>query len=142
MFRAIVSSRFGRVFRGARENPTRMATLGFDIFRFQRVGYAIAGAVAGLAGFLLANATEFVSPAYMSWQRSGELIIMVLFGGIGSLHGAIIGAAAYLLVEEILGGITEQWKLIFGPLLVLVVLFARGGLLGLAGAIRGRLGRG
>jgi branched-chain amino acid transport system permease protein len=70
------------------------------------------------------------------------LIIMVLFGGIGSLHGAIIGAAAYLLVEEVLGGITEQWKLIFGPLLVLVVLFARGGLLGLAHAIRGRLDRG
>jgi len=142
MFRAIVYSRFGRVFRGARENPTRMATLGFDVFRFQRVGYVIAGAIGGLAGFLLANATEFVSPAYMSWQRSGELIIMVLFGGIGGLHGAIVGAAGYLLIEEILGGITEQWKLIFGPLLVLVVLFARGGLLGLAGAMRGRLGRG
>jgi branched-chain amino acid transport system permease protein len=142
MFRAIVYSRFGRVFRGARENPTRMATLGFDVFRFQRVGYVIAGAVGGLSGFLLANATEFVSPAYMSWQRSGELIIMVLFGGIGSLHGAIIGAAAYLLIEEVLGGFTEQWKLIFGPLLVLVVLFARGGLLGLANTIRGRLGRG
>jgi len=142
LFRAIVYSRFGRVFRGARENPTRIATLGFDVFRFQRVGYVIAGAIAGLSGFLLANATEFVSPAYMSWQRSGELIIMVLFGGIGSLHGAIIGAAAYLLVEEVLGGITEQWKLIFGPLLVLVVLFARGGLLGLAHAIGGRLDRG
>ena len=142
LLRAILYSRFGRVFRGARENPTRMATLGFDVFRFQRVGYVIAGAVGGLSGFLLANATEFVSPAYMSWQRSGDLIIMVLFGGIGSLHGAIIGAAAYLLIEEILGGITEQWKLIFGPLLVIVVLFARGGLLGIAGTIRGRLGRG
>jgi branched-chain amino acid transport system permease protein len=142
MFRAIVFSRFGRVFRGARENPTRMATLGFDVFRFQRVGYVIAGAVGGLSGFLLANAAEFVSPAYMSWQRSGELIIMVLFGGIGSLHGAIIGAAAYLLIEEVLGGITEQWKLIFGPLLVIVVLFARGGLLGLAQTIRGGPGRG
>jgi branched-chain amino acid transport system permease protein len=142
LFRAILYSRFGRVFRGARDNPTRMATLGFDVFRFQRVGYVIAGAVGGLSGFLLANATEFVSPAYMSWQRSGELIIMVLFGGIGSLHGAIIGAAAYLLIEQILGGITEQWKLIFGPLLVIVVLFARGGLLGIVGTIRGRLGRG
>ncbi len=71
LFRAIVYSRFGRVFRGARENPTRMSTLGFDVFRFQRVGYVIAGAVGGLSGFLLANATEFVSPAFMSWQRSG-----------------------------------------------------------------------
>jgi branched-chain amino acid transport system permease protein len=141
LFRAIVYSRFGRVFRGARENPTRMSTLGFDVFRFQRVGYVIAGAVGGLSGFLLANATEFVSPAFMSWQRSGELIIMILLGGLGTLHGAIIGAAAYLLIEEALGGITEQWKLIFGPLLVLIVLFARGGLLGLADKIRGRVGR-
>src|SRR6185436_8497518 len=141
VFRAVVYSRFGRVFRGARENPTRMSALGFDVFRFQRVGYVIAGAVGGLSGFMLANATEFVSPAYMSWQRSGELIIMILLGGLGTLHGAIIGAAAYLLIEEALGGITEQWKLIFGPLLVLIVLFARGGLLGLADKVRGRLSR-
>ena len=101
----------------------------------------ISGAVGGLSGFLLANATEFVSPAYMSWQRSGELIIMILLGGLGTLHGAIIGAAACVLIEEALSGITEQWKLIFGPLLVLIVLFARGGLLGLADRIRGKLGR-
>ena len=125
--RALVASRFGRVFRGARENPTRMATIGFDVFRYQLVAYVIAGALGGLAGFLLANATEFVSPAYMSWQRSGELIIMVLFGGIGTLHGAIVGAAAFLLLEDVLGGVTENWKMIFGPMLVLVVLFARGG---------------
>ena len=90
----------------------------------QLVAYVIAGALGGLAGFLLGNATEFVSPAYMSWQRSGELIIMVIFGGIGTLNGAIIGAAAFLLIEEWLSGLTEHWKVIFGPLLVLVVLFA------------------
>ena len=110
-------------------------------FAFSALGW-IAGAVGGRSGFLLANATEFVSPAYMSWQRSGELIIMILLGGLGTLHGAIVGAAAYLLIEETLGGITEQWKLIFGPLLVLIVLFARGGLLGLVDRIRGRPGRG
>ncbi len=140
--RAIVASRFGRVFRGARDNPTRMATIGYDVFRYQRVAYVIAGCLGGLAGFLLANATEFVSPSFMSWQRSGELIIMVLFGGIGTLHGAIVGAAAFLLLEDMLGGITENWKLIFGPMLVLIVLFARGGLLGLAQSIRGGFGRG
>ena len=134
--RSLVASRFGRVFRGSRENPTRMATIGFDTFRFQLAGYVIAGTIAGLSGFLLANATEFVSPAYMSWQRSGELIIMVMFGGIGTLHGAIIGAAAYLLSEEWLAGVTEQWKLIFGPLLVVVVLFARGGLLGILDRVK------
>jgi branched-chain amino acid transport system permease protein len=140
--RSVVYSRFGRVFRGARENPTRMATIGFDVFRYQRVAYVIAGCIGGLAGFLLANATEFVSPAYMSWQRSGELIIMVLFGGLGTLHGAIVGAAAFLLLEDVLGGLTENWKLIFGPMLVLIVLFARGGLIGLAQSIKERLSRG
>ncbi|HET7022999.1 MAG TPA: branched-chain amino acid ABC transporter permease [Xanthobacteraceae bacterium] len=140
--RALVGSRFGRVVRGAKENPVRVATLGFDVYRFQLATYVIAGALAGLAGFLLANATEFVSPAYMSWQRSGELIVMVLLGGLGSLDGAIIGAAAYLLTEEWLSGVTEHWKVIFGPVLVLIVLFARGGLLGLAKALMRRLGRG
>ena len=119
-----------------------MTALGFAVYRFQLAAYVIAGTLSGLAGFLLANATEFVSPAYMSWQRSGELIIMVLLGGIGTLHGAIVGAAAFLLLEEWLAGLTEHWKLIFGPLLVLVVLFGRGGLLGLGAALRRRLSRG
>src|SRR5436189_4169698 len=128
--RALVASRFGRVVRGAKENPIRVSTLGFDVYRFQLATYVIAGALAGLSGFLLANAAEFVSPAYMSWQRSGELIVMVLLGGLGSLHGAIVGAAAYLFLEEWLSGFTENWKVIFGPMLVLVVLFAQGGLMG------------
>jgi branched-chain amino acid transport system permease protein len=139
--RVLVGSRFGRVFRGAKENPVRMETIGFDVYRFQLTGYVIAGALAGLSGFLLANATEFVSPAYMSWQRSGELIIMVVLGGLGSLHGAIVGTAAYLLLEESLSGFTENWKVIFGPLLVLVVLFARGGLLGAWSELARRLVR-
>jgi branched-chain amino acid transport system permease protein len=140
--RVLIGSRFGRVFRGAKENAVRMETLGFDVHRFQLTGYVIAGSLAGLAGFLLANATEFVSPAYMSWQRSGELIVMVILGGLGSLHGAILGTAAYLFLEEWLSGFTENWKVIFGPILVLVVLFARGGLLGAWAEIRQRLRRG
>jgi branched-chain amino acid transport system permease protein len=140
--RALVASRFGRVLRGAKENPVRMATIGFNVYRFQLAAYVIAGALAGLSGFLLANATEFVSPAYMSWQRSGELIVMVLLGGLGSLNGAIIGTAAYLLTEEWLAGFTENWKVIFGPMLVLVVLFARGGLLGVWTELVRRFGRG
>jgi branched-chain amino acid transport system permease protein len=140
--RALVASRFGRVLRGAKENPVRIGTIGFDVYRFQLVGYVIAGTLAGLSGFLLANATEFVSPAYMSWQRSGELIVMVLLGGLGTLNGAIIGTAAYLLTEEWLSGYTENWKVIFGPVLVIVVLFARGGLIGLATQLVRRHGRG
>ena len=134
--RALVGSRFGRVYRGARENPLRVSTVGFEVYRYQLVAYVIAGALGGLSGFLLGNATDFVSPAYMSWQRSGELLIMVIFGGIGTLNGAIVGAAAFLLVEEWLSGITEHWKVIFGPLLVLVAVFAPGGLLGLAARLR------
>ncbi|HZD61269.1 MAG TPA: branched-chain amino acid ABC transporter permease [Xanthobacteraceae bacterium] len=139
--RALVGSRFGRVLRGAKENPVRMAAMGFDVYRFQLATYVIAGMLEGLSGFLLANASEFVSPAYMSWQRSGELIVMVLLGGLGSLNGAIIGTAAYLLTEEWLSGFTEDWKVIFGPVLVLVVLFARGGLIGVTAELWRRFGR-
>ena len=128
--RSLVGSRFGRVLRGAQQNPTRMATIGFKVRRFQLVAYVISGAFGGLSGFLLANSAEFVSPAYMSWQRSGELIVMVILGGLGTLSGAMIGTAIYLFAEEWLSGITENWKVIFGPLLVLVVLFARGGIVG------------
>jgi branched-chain amino acid transport system permease protein len=129
---AAVESRFGRVLRGTKENPNRIAAIGFDVKRFQLAAYVIAGAIGGLSGFLLANSTEFVSPAYMSWQRSGELIVMVILGGAGTLHGAIIGASAYLLAEELLSGLTENWKVLFGPLLVLIVLSGSGGLTALA----------
>jgi len=139
--RSIVASRFGRALRGTKENPTRMATIGFKVFRFQLTAYVIAGMMAGLAGFLLANATNFVSPAYMSWQRSGELLIMIILGGTGRLIGAIIGSAVFLILEEWLAGITEHWKMIFGPLLVLAVLFVPGGLIGIGNRLFGRAER-
>ncbi|WP_052955079.1 branched-chain amino acid ABC transporter permease [Microvirga vignae] len=145
--RAVVASRFGRVLRGTRENTIRMQAIGFQPFRYQLVAYVLSGMMAGLAGFLLANQAEFVSPAFMTWQRSGELIFMVVLGGLGSLHGAVIGAAAFLLLEEFLPEIlhavsfflsddirsrlAENWKMVFGPLLILIVLFARGGIMGL-----------
>jgi branched-chain amino acid transport system permease protein len=93
--------------------------------------------MAGLSGFLLANQTDFVSPAFMSWQRSGELIFMVVLGGVGSLYGAIVGAIALLAVEDVLSGLTQNWKAIFGPLIVLFVLFTRGGIAGLMAKLRG-----
>lgn len=152
--RSIVSSRFGRTLRGTRENAVRMEAIGFQPFRYQLAAYVISGMMAGLAGCLLANQAEFVSPSFMTWQRSGELIFMVVLGGLGSLHGAIIGAAAFLLLEEFLPEIlhmtsfflsddmsarlSENWKMVFGPLLILIVLFARGGIMGLVK--RGRHG--
>jgi branched-chain amino acid transport system permease protein len=146
--RAIVNSRFGRVLQGAKQNPQRLQAIGFNPYPYQLAAYVISGMIAGLAGFLLANLTEFVSPAYMSWQRSGELLIMVILGGVGSLHGAIIGAGAFLLLEEWLPSLlrmirpafAEHWKVVFGPLLVLVVLFMKGGIMGLMDRLGGRRG--
>ena len=129
--RAVVRSRFGRVLRGAKDNETRMAAIGFNPYPFRLTAYAISGMMAGLAGFLLAEQSEFVSPAFMTWQRSGDLIIMVMLGGMASLDGAILGAVFVVLTEEVLSGFTEHWRVIFGPFLILVVLFARGGLLGM-----------
>jgi branched-chain amino acid transport system permease protein len=129
--RALLASRFGRVLRAAKENPLRAQAVGFNPYPYRLLAYVIAGAIGGLAGVLLANATEFVSPAYISWQRSGELLFMVILGGAGSLHGAILGALAYVVLEEQLAALTEHWRLIFGPLLILSVLFLRGGLAGL-----------
>lgn len=129
--RALIASRFGRVLRGIRDNPVRMQAIGFSPYRYQLTAYVIAGLIAAVAGWLLANQSGFVSPAYVGWQRSGDLIFMVVLGGLGSLSGAIIGAAAFTLVAEFLSGLTEYWGMIFGPLLILVVLFARGGLAGL-----------
>ena len=137
--RLIVGSRFGRVLEAARQSRSRVQAIGFNAYAHQLVAYVIAGMIAGLAGALLANQTEFVSPAYMSWQRSGELIVMVVLGGTGSLTGPIIGAMAYLGLEEWLSHYTEHWRLIFGPLLVLLVLYGRGGLLSI---LPGKLGRG
>jgi branched-chain amino acid transport system permease protein len=133
--RQVVASRFGRVLSGTRDNPLRMEAIGFSPFRYQLVAYVLAGMIGGVAGFLLANQTGFVSPATMVWQRSGDLIFMVVLGGLGSLHGAIVGAIVFLLAEEVLAHFLEHWRILFGPLLILCVLFARGGL---AGLIRGR----
>ena len=87
----------------------------------------------GLAGALLANNTDFVSPAVMYWTRSGDLMVMVILGGMGSLFGPVIGAVVYLVLEELLSQVTEYWALIMGPLLLLIVLFGRGGIMGLLG---------
>ena len=130
----IAASRFGRVLRAAKENPVRVETMGYSVFRYRLAAYVIAGALAGVAGFLSANHLEFVSPATGAWQRSGELIAIVVLGGVGTRNGALLGALFFVAVEEALGHLVEDWRLLFGPLLVLLVLFARGGLAGLAPA--------
>lgn len=126
----IVSSRFGMVLSGCRQNEARLAALGIPTVRYKLVAYTLAGALAGLAGALTANQTEFVGPSLMHWSRSGEILVMLILGGIGTLNGAIVGAVTFLALEEILTGLTEHWMLFLGPILILVVLFARRGIYG------------
>ncbi|MBL8674542.1 MAG: branched-chain amino acid ABC transporter permease [Rhodospirillales bacterium] len=150
-------SRFGMALRGVKSNEQRMEALGFPAFRYRLAAFVIAGAVCGLAGALLANHSEFVSPALMHWTRSGDLIVIVVLGGMGTLFGPLYGAIAFLLLEEFLpsllkialGGLhaaattvlgpdkagtaadwlrlAEYWQIALGVILILVVLHARGG---------------
>src|ERR1044071_4606660 len=132
----LVNSRFGLVVRGARSNETRMRAIGFPTYRYRLTCFVIAGTMCGLSGALIANHTDFVSPSMMYWTRSGDLIVMVVLGGMASSFGPLIGAVALLVLEEELSGITEYWQIILGPLLLLVVLFARGGIDGLLARVR------
>lgn len=128
--RRTMEARFGLALRGARQNERRMRALGYPIYRIRLLAFTISGAAAGLAGAVLANQAGFVSPDLLSWQRSGELIIMVILGGQGTLFGPVLGAFALLLLEEELSAVTEHWMLVLGPLLLACVLFFRRGLWG------------
>jgi branched-chain amino acid transport system permease protein len=132
----LVNARFGMVIQGTRLNERRMRAIGFATYRYKLACFVIAGTLCGLAGALLANHTDFVSPAMMHWTRSGDLIVMVVLGGMGSLFGPLLGAVALLVLEEALSRVTEHWQIILGPLLLLVVLFARGGIDGLIAMAR------
>jgi branched-chain amino acid transport system permease protein len=135
----LVRSPFFQVIRGAKDNERRMIALGYPVYRYHLVAFVISGMLAGLAGILLANASGFVGPAYLAWTRSGELIVMVVLGGMGTVIGPVIGAAALLLLEEFIpqaldllrAGWGEHWRIVLGPLLLAIVLFAPRGLLGL-----------
>jgi branched-chain amino acid transport system permease protein len=143
----LVNSRFGMVIQGARSNDRRMRAIGFPTFRYRLTAFVIAGATCGLAGALLANHTGFISPATMHWTRSGDLIVMVVLGGMASSFGPLIGALVLLSLEEALpiviravasplfGDVAvrmaEYWQIVLGPMFLLVVLFARGGIDGL-----------
>jgi branched-chain amino acid transport system permease protein len=127
----LVHARFGVVIRAAKSNERRMRAIGFSTFRYRLAAFAIAGAVGGLAGALLTNQTEYLTPSYMHWTRSGEIMVMVILGGMGTLYGPVLGAFAFLLLEDVLSAWTVHWQIVLGPLLVLVVLYARRGLYGL-----------
>ncbi len=121
-------SRFGRVLRAARDNPQRAEVMGYPIARYQLFAYVIAACIAGVSGLLLVQYAEFVSPSIAAWQRSGDLIVAIVLGGLGSRNGAILGAFFIVIMEELLSTVFHEWRLIYGPLLVLLVLYAKGGL--------------
>jgi branched-chain amino acid transport system permease protein len=127
----LLNARFGHVLQALRENETRMRAIGFPVLRYQLVAFTLAGALAGLAGALVANQGSFVSPALMQWSQSGMLMVMVILGGVGYLYGGLVGAAVFLLLEEILSGYTMHWQFGLGALLLAVVLVAPNGLLSL-----------
>ena len=127
----LVNSRFGMVIRAARSNEARTRAIGFAPYAYRLAAFVIAGAVCGLAGALLVNHTAYLTPEFMNWTRSGELMFMVILGGMGSLAGPVLGAFALLVLEDVLSGWTAHWQIILGPLLVLSVLFFRRGLAGL-----------
>ena len=127
----IRDSRFGAALQAARQNETRVAAVGIRPFHIRLVAFVISAIVTGVAGALFADLNRFVSPSMISWQMSGELIVLVILGGAGRLFGPVAGAILYVLLEFALGGLTERWQFFLGFILLGVVLFARGGIVGL-----------
>jgi branched-chain amino acid transport system permease protein len=125
------NARFGRVVEAIRENETRMEAIGFPTYRYKLVCFALGGAIAGLAGALLANQNSYVNPNLLYWTQSGSLMIMVILGGVGALYGGLLGAVALLVLEEVFSAYTIYWQLGVGTILLAIVLFAPQGLAGL-----------
>ncbi|MDQ7071243.1 MAG: branched-chain amino acid ABC transporter permease [Rhodobacterales bacterium] len=129
--KTIVNSRFGMVIKGAKGNNERMITLGYNTYIYRLTAYVISGAMCGYAGFLLGNFTTFISPDMMHWTRSGELMFMIILGGVSTVLGPVLGSSTFILLEEVLSSLTIYWHLPFGLMLIILVLFIRGGLMGL-----------
>jgi len=127
----ITNSRFGMVLRASKSNEARSRAIGFSPYPYRLAAFVIAGAMCGLAGALYANHTNYIVPGFMSWFQSGDLMFMVILGGMGTTAGPMLGSFALLIVEEILKGWTEHWQIWLGPLLVLSVLFFKRGLAGI-----------
>ena len=128
--RRVVDSRFGMVVRGCRVNEQRMQALGFPTLRYRLAAYVVSALVCVIAGMMLANLTRFASPSFMQWQASGDLIVMIVLGGMGTLIGPVAGAVGLLLLEEVLAGITDHWMVVLGPLIVLIVIVSNRGIYG------------
>lgn len=127
----LTHSRFGRVLQAASQNETRVSALGVDPYRYRLLAFVIAGTIAGYAGALMANFSMFISPSMVEWTRSGELMFMIILGGMATLFGPVLGTTLFILLEYALSRFTVYWHLPFGLLLLFVVLLGRGGVIGL-----------
>lgn len=125
------NSRLGVIIAGIRSNEERMRALGFPTYRYKLIAFVLSAAMCSISGLLLANLTDFVTAQYMTWQRSGEILVMAILGGTASLFGPVVGATALLLFEEVFSGYTDHWAVILGPILVLIVIYLPRGLWGL-----------
>jgi branched-chain amino acid transport system permease protein len=134
----LTHSRFGMVLRAAQQNEERVRALGVNPYIYKLTAYVLSGVICGYAGFLLGNFTTFISPEMMDWTRSGELMFMVILGGAAYLFGPIIGVAVFLVLEQTLSGVMTHWHLPFGILLILTVLFVKGGLSGIIERLAGK----
>lgn len=127
----LMKSPFGLALNAARQTPQRIETVGLDPTRLKLVAFVISGAITGLAGALFADLNRFVSPTMFSWQLSGEIIVFVILGGVGRLFGPVVGALLFVFLEHVLGGLSDFWHIYLGLLLLVVVLFGRGGVIGM-----------
>ncbi len=127
----LIHAPFGKVIIGSKFNEDRMRALGYNTYYYRLVCYIISGILCGIAGVFLGNFTSFISPEMMDWTRSGELIFMIVIGGVNALFGPLVGAILFIALEEWLSGLTIYWHLIFGLLLIVLVLYGRGGIHGL-----------
>lgn len=122
---------FGMVLRGARENARRVNAIGFRSTRYQLAAYVLSAVLCGIAGMLLANLTAFASPSNLSWIVSGDLIVMIVLGGLSTVFGPFLGALVFLGAEEALKSITESWQAVFGLAIFLIALLRTPGIAGL-----------
>ncbi len=132
----VLRSPFGRALQGIRSNEHRMRSLGFPVYWYKLASFTLAGTLAGLAGYLSALQFGFVNPELLSWHQSGNVLLMLILGGVGSLTGAVVGAFAFVALTEVFQALTTHWQLLLGAAIVLLVIFLPGGLASVAGRFR------
>jgi branched-chain amino acid transport system permease protein len=134
--RVVLRSAFGRALQGIRSNEHRMRSLGYPVYWYKLASFGLAGALAGLAGYLSALQFGYVNPELLSWHQSGNVLLMLILGGIGNLYGAIAGAFAFVALQEVFSSATKHWQLLLGGTIILLVIFLPGGLTSVIGRFK------